>query len=88
MNTDQKLDNLAADIGEIKQSQLAMQKDIAHHIYRTDLAEQNITLLRGEVEPIKRHVDMVSGALKLIGMVSVGAGLVLAIIQIAQAIRG
>jgi hypothetical protein len=82
MNTDQKLDRLIEDIGEIKQSQVGMQKDLAHHIYRTDLAEQSIGLLRSEVEPIKRHVDMVSGGLKLIGAVIVMAGLILTVMQI------
>jgi hypothetical protein len=42
------------------------QVSIEHHIKRTDLLES-------EVRPIKKHVDMVSGALKLITAIGLGA---------------
>lgn len=57
-----RLDKISQDIAEIKTSQKVMERDIAHHIKRTDLAEQNLDLLRQEVKPLKHHVAMWEGA--------------------------
>ena len=43
--------------------------DIAHHIQRSDLAEENLELLREDLKPIKHHVEFVKGALWAIGVV-------------------
>jgi hypothetical protein len=45
---------------------LALQaQQIEHHIKRTDVAEENIILLRADLKPIQKHVDFVNAFLKI-----------------------
>lgn len=60
---DEKLSNI--DVTLTKQA-----KDIEHHIYRTDLAEQNLDILRQELLPVKKHVALVDASLKIIGAIA------------------
>lgn len=78
------LTKIKDDIAEIKTSQKVMEKDIAHHIYRTDLAEQSISLLRDDMKPIKKHVAMLEGGLKLLGIVSLLAAITVSMLKIFQ----
>ncbi len=84
MTSDQKLDRLVEDISSIKVDLSAMKKDVAHHIKRSDLTDENLKLLRDDVKPLQKHAAMVEGALKLIGIASLIAGIVLAIFQIIK----
>lgn len=80
------LNKIKDDINDIKTSQQLMAKDIAHHIKRTDLAEENLTLLRKEIEPLKKHVTMAEGAIKFIGIVSTVLGIIVLILKATNAI--
>lgn len=44
--------------------------DLEHHIKRTDLAEENIELLRIEIKPITEHIS----ALKILGSIVAAIG--------------
>lgn len=63
-----KLDKIQDDISEIKEIQARNTADIEHHIHRTDLAEQNLELLKEEIKPIKSHVAFVKGAIWALGV--------------------
>lgn len=58
------------------------ESNLEHHVYRTDLAEANIELLRKEVEPLKLRNAMFDGALKLIGLVAALVGITAGIVKI------
>lgn len=62
MNNDQKLDKIVEDIGEIKVTLGKQQVSLDEHIRRTNLIEEDL-------KPVKKHVWMVNGALKLVGAV-------------------
>lgn len=68
MDTDQKLDKILNDVGEIKVVQAAQHVTLQEHIRRTELLEEDI-------KPIKRHVWMIEGAVKLIGLIGIFAGI-------------
>ncbi len=54
---------------------LALQaQQIDHHIKRTDLAEQNLELLRTDFKPVQRHVEFVGGMLRLVTVLAAIAG--------------
>lgn len=72
----EKLDQIARDISVIKTDIALIKNDVAHHIRRTDLAEENISLLRQEIKPIKEHVVRVDGVLRFFGVVSLVVGIV------------
>jgi archaellum component FlaC len=68
MDVDQKLDKILNDVGEIKVVQAAQHVTLQEHIRRTELLEEDI-------KPIKKHVNMVEGALKFIGLMGILAGI-------------
>jgi len=72
---DTKLDKLDGRIASIDTTLVKQQEQLEHHIYRTTLAEENISLLRKELKPIESHVNAVGGALKLVGLVGVVVGI-------------
>ncbi len=68
---DKRLDKIEEKVDKILDQQSTMNAtlvsqhvSISEHIRRTNLLE-------AEVKPIKRHVDMVNGALKLLGVMLV-----------------
>lgn len=62
-----KLDRLVDQQGEIGVHIAEIKKDLKYHIKRTDLLE-------ADVKPIKKHVSNVHAILKLVGMLSLLAG--------------
>ena len=40
---------------------------LEEHSKRSTTAEENIALIRADIKPIQKHVQMISGGLKLIG---------------------
>lgn len=68
----EKIDAIRDDIAEIK-------VDLAKHIYRTDIAEENIELLREELRPVEKHVEQMRGALNLVKILGVILGVILSI---------
>ena len=70
------------DVGEIKVILARQEVQIAEHIKRTNLAEENIDLLRGEFKPIQSKIDNFIGGLKLLGIISMLAGIVVGILKV------
>ena len=64
---EEKLDKVDEKLSSIDVTLAKQAKDLEHHIFRTDLAEANIELLRNELQPVKKHVALVDAGLKIIG---------------------
>ena len=64
---DNKIDIIAEDIVTLKVTSVKHNETLVYHVKRSDLNEANIELLRKEVEPLKAHVNQVSGILKFLG---------------------
>jgi hypothetical protein len=71
-----KLDKVVEKIDEIRDDIADIKIDLARHILRTDLAEENIKILRNELKPVERHVEHMSGGLKLLSVLIVIAAVV------------
>jgi predicted nucleic acid-binding Zn-ribbon protein len=67
---EEKVDRIESKISNIDVTLAKQAKDLEHHIYRTDLAESNIELLRSEMQPVKKHVALMDASLKVIGALS------------------
>lgn len=65
---EEKLDGTNAHLSSIDTTLSVQAIQLEEHIRRT-------ALLEAELRPIRRHVDMMSGALKLIGLLAVLGGL-------------
>lgn len=67
---EEKVDRIESKISSIDVTLAKQAKDLEHHIYRTDLAEQSIEMIRQEMQPIKKHVNLVDAALKVMGAIA------------------
>jgi len=67
---EEKLDKVEDKLSSIDITLVKQAKDLEHHIYRTDLAEQNLEILRAEMQPVKKHVALMDATLKIIGAIA------------------
>lgn len=67
---EEKVDKIEEKISNIDVTLAKQAKDLEHHIYRTDLAESNLELLREEMKPVKKHVALMDTSLKVIGAIA------------------
>jgi hypothetical protein len=79
---EEKVDRIEEKISNIDITLAKQAKDLEHHIYRTDLAESNIEMLRSEIQPVKKHVALMDASLKVIGAIASIATFVLGIIRL------
>lgn len=63
MSTDQKLDKIQEDVSEIKTHLAVYNEQLKVHIKRSDLLEKKIA-------PIEKHVVMVNGVIKFLGILA------------------
>jgi hypothetical protein len=80
------LDKISEDISELKITSAKQEENIKEHIRRTELAEENLTMLRQEIEPLKQHVVAINGILKIIGLISIVIGSAAGFFEIINAI--
>jgi hypothetical protein len=64
-----KIDKIVEDVGSLKMTSIEHHLVLKEHIRRTELLEN-------AVKPLEKHVDMVNGALKLIGILGIIAGII------------
>ena len=67
---DVKLDKIEEHLSNIDITLVKQHEQLAHHIYRTSLAEQNLDILRQEIKPVQKHVEVVNTTLKVLGAVA------------------
>lgn len=77
-----KVDIIEEKISSIDITLAKQAKDLEHHIYRTELAEQNLDLIRQEMVPVKKHVALMDASLKVIGALSSAAMFILGIVKL------
>lgn len=77
-----KVDIIEEKISSIDITVAKQAKDLEHHIYRTELAEQNLDLIRQEMVPVKKHVALMDASLKVIGALSSAAMFILGVIKL------
>jgi transposase-like protein len=67
-----KLDIISAKISSIDLTLAAQHISLEQHIKRTNLLEE-------EIKPVKKHVDMMNGAAKLLSFIAMTAAIIEAI---------
>lgn len=78
-----KQDEMSKDISDIKLVNIRQEENLRLHMYRTELAEENLELLRKEFKPVQKHVLVVNAIVKIL---AAGAGLIGLIVGILQTI--
>lgn len=72
---EEKLDQVITRISSIDVTLAKQHVSLEEHIRRTALLEK-------QMEPVQRHVNMVSGAFKLVGFISIIVGTVFSIAKL------
>lgn len=80
------LDKIGEDISELKITAAKQEENLKEHIRRTDIAEENLELIRKEIQPLKEHVIVINGVLKIIGAISIIIGSAAGMIRIFEAV--
>lgn len=79
-NIDKKLDRISERINSIDVTLGYQHESLKEHIRRTTQLEDRVT-------PMEKHVIMVSGAAKLLGMIVGAVGLLAAVVEILMYFR-
>jgi hypothetical protein len=72
-----KLDKMSDTMTIIQVSQGKMEVNVAEHIRRTGVAEENIAMIRLELKPIEEHVTQVRSITKFAMWIAGGIGALL-----------
>jgi hypothetical protein len=80
------LDKMSEDISQLKIVSAKQEENLKEHIRRTELAEENLAMLRSEMQPLKEHVIAINGVLRIIGVLSIIIGSAAGFFQLAQRI--
>ena len=82
------LDKISDDVSELKVTSAKQEENLKEHIRRTEIAEENLELIRKEMQPLKEHVIVINGVLKIVGAVSVVVGSIAGIVRMFEIIGG
>lgn len=77
-----KLDSLDGRLDSMDKTLVKQEANLGEHMRRTELAEESISELRKDVEPIKRHVAFMEGALKGVGVIATVVSVIAGIIKV------
>lgn len=80
------LNELAGDVKQLTGISIRQEEQLRYHIRRTDLLEESVDLLRKQVVPIRRHVELVNALCKIavaaLGVISTAIGIIAALGQL------
>lgn len=79
-----KIDRLDERLDCIDKTLVRQEENLRQHMYRTELLEDSVQMLRDEFKPVKDSVAQAKGALKLIGILGVIAAIISAVLRITQ----
>ena len=71
---EQKIDDLNHHLSSIDTTLALQHASLAEHIHRSDLLEKKL-------EPVEKHVSMIHGVLKFIGLLGILAGIASTILK-------
>lgn len=81
---DGKIDVLDNRLDSVDRILAVQAEQLATHIKRTELAEENLSILRADLKPVQVHVARVDGVLRFLGLLSILGTLAAAIHQLLR----
>jgi len=78
----EKHSEVVDEIKEVKVILARQDLQLAEHIRRTELLEEGLELVRNDIKPLQKHIDYINGGLKLLGLLSLIAGIAVSIVQL------
>lgn len=77
-----KLDKIEDRLDTIDQSLVKYNAQLEYHIQRSDNIESYVQHLEDKLIPVEKHVIMVNGIVKFIGIISIIGTIILTLLQI------
>jgi hypothetical protein len=77
-----KLDVLDMRLDAIDKTLVRQEATLAEHIRRTESLEKIVEMMREKMEPVQKHVAMVEGSFKFLGIISLSLSIIAAILNI------
>lgn len=78
-NSDARLDSI--DVTLVKQN-----ATLEEHVRRSDLLERKTDQLAEDMKPLEKHVTMVNGGLKLLGIIGTIVAIIVGIFELVKAV--
>lgn len=72
---EEKIDKLDSRLDAIDVTLVRQHSSLEHHILRTQIAEENINILKKEIKPLYEHVVTINNIAKIISVLSALAGI-------------
>lgn len=82
-----KIDGIQDSLHLIHLTLVKQEGNLKDHMRRSEINEENIQLLRQEVRPIQDHVTKLNGVVRLVGLSSIVAALLVSIITMVKELR-
>ena len=71
-----KLDILDMRVDSIDKTMIKQEINLADHMKRSDALEAMMSQLRKDMRPIEKHVLMIEGVIKFLGILSIGLSVI------------
>lgn len=85
---DNKIDKLGERLDSMEKVQIKQEANLGEHMRRTELAEENISILRSDLKidlrPLQKHVSYMEGALKGLGIISMVIGIIIGLAKLLE----
>lgn len=85
---DSKLEEQSGKLHSIDITLTRQEGQLAEHMRRTEVAEENLATIRDEFKPIQKHVELMNAASKIFTGTTIVFGLVYTILEIYKHIKG
>jgi hypothetical protein len=82
----EKLDVLDMRLDSMDKTLIKQEINLKEHIRRTEAVENQLEIMKKEMTPVQKHVAMVEGAFKFLGIISMTLGVVGSILKIFEVI--
>lgn len=79
---DSKIDIIVVTLGAMKEIQARHDENLKDHMKRSDTLEARTDVLFDQLEPVKKHINMVEGGIRFIGIITAVISFVLGTLKI------
>ena len=77
-----KLDILDMRLDSMDKTLTKQEIHLQEHIRRTEALENHLEMIKKDIAPVQKHVNMVEGAFKLLGVISMALGIMGSVLKV------
>lgn len=80
----EKLEEHTKILSSVDKTLALQEEQLRNHIYRTQLAEENLEILRKEFKPVEKHVHFVNTLSKLVALLATVGSAVYGVLEVVK----